>query len=35
VRAEARRNAYRKAVAERSTTNDRLTQKTLASLVSA
>jgi RNA polymerase sigma factor for flagellar operon FliA len=35
VRAEARRNAYRKAVAERSTTNARLTQKTLASLVSA
>jgi RNA polymerase sigma factor for flagellar operon FliA len=34
VRAEARRNAYRKAVAERSTTNDRLSQKSLASLVS-
>jgi RNA polymerase sigma factor for flagellar operon FliA len=35
VRAEARRNAYRRAVAERSTTNDRLGQKSLASLVSA
>jgi RNA polymerase sigma factor for flagellar operon FliA len=34
VRAEARRNAYRRSVAERSTTNDRLSQKSLASLVS-
>ena len=34
VRAEARRNAYRKAVSERSTTNDRLSQKSLASLLS-
>ncbi len=33
VRAAARRDAYRKAVAERSTTNDRLSQKSLASLV--
>lgn len=34
VRAEARRDAYRKAVAERSTSNDRISQKTLASLLS-
>ena len=33
-RAEARRDAYRKAVAQRSTTNDRLSQKSLASLLS-
>ncbi len=34
VRAEARRNAYRRTVAERSSTNDRLSQKSLASLLS-
>jgi RNA polymerase sigma factor for flagellar operon FliA len=34
VRAEARRDAYRKAVAHRSTSNERISQKTLASLLS-
>lgn len=34
ARAEARRDAYRKAVATRSSCNDRLSQKTLASLLS-
>jgi RNA polymerase sigma factor for flagellar operon FliA len=34
VRAEARRDAYRKAVAERSTSNERVSTKTLASLLS-
>lgn len=34
VRAEARRDAYRKAVATRSTSNDRVSQKSLASLLS-